>query len=326
MEPIYIARESGIPLVGALQFGIVIRGANNLVQVRPTTVCNIKCPFCSTCANDFSVHPNNFVVESEYLVSWFEYVAKMKETALEANIDSVGEPMTYPELEKLVKLLSKSKHCSYISMQTNGTLLTKEKIDALIDAGLNRINLSLHSLDPEKAQKLAGAKFFDVKTLISAAKYASKSEIELNLTPVWLPGVNDEDIVELIDLAKELKCRISIQKYEVYKHSRRIRRAKPVNYWRFYEQLKQWEKGYNGKLRVSKQDFNIIKAKKVEEPFTTGERVRVKLALPGWYDKEMVGIAKNRCITVQNCEKKAGDSLNVKITENKNQVYLGKEA
>jgi uncharacterized Fe-S cluster-containing radical SAM superfamily enzyme len=64
----------------------------------------------------------------------------------------------------------------------------------------------------------------------------------------------------------------------------------------------------------------------VEEPFTTGERVRVKLALPGWYDKEMVGIAKNRCITVQNCEKKAGDSLNVKITENKNQVYLGKEA
>jgi len=52
----------------------------------------------------------------------------------------------------------------------------------------------------------------------------------------------------------------------------------------------------------------------------------IKLAFPGWYKGDMVGIAKNRCITVRNCEKKAGDSLNVKIVDNKNEIYLAESS
>lgn len=326
MQTIKITAESGVPLVGALQFGIVVRGANNMVQVRPTTVCNIKCIFCSTCANDFSVHPHNFVVDVDYLVKWFEHVAELKESSLEANIDSVGEPMTYPDLVELVSKLDKSKHCSFISMQTNGTFLTKEKIDALLKAGLKRINLSLHSLDAKKAKELAGADFFDVKTLVNAVEYAVNKDIEVNLTPVLIPGINEKDIEELIEFAKKAGCKISIQKYEVYKRSRKIKSVKPINFWKFYKQLKTWEKAHNMALKVSKQDFNIQKAAKIAKTFTTGERVMVKLAFPGWYKGDMVGIAKNRCITVQNCEKKAGDSLNVKIVDDKNEIYLAEAA
>ena len=64
-----IDQSSGIPLLGVLPFGIIDRGTN-LLQIRPTSICNLKCPFCSTSANDLNIHPNNYIVNSDYLVSW----------------------------------------------------------------------------------------------------------------------------------------------------------------------------------------------------------------------------------------------------------------
>ena len=44
---IKITKESGIPLLGAIAFGIIDRGTD-LIQVRPTSVCNLNCVYCST--------------------------------------------------------------------------------------------------------------------------------------------------------------------------------------------------------------------------------------------------------------------------------------
>ena len=38
--------------------------------------------------------------------------------------------------------------------------------------------------------------------------------------------------------------------------------------------------------------------------------------------KQMIAVAKNRCITVADCNRKVGDRINIKITENKNNIYL----
>ena len=59
---------------------------------------------------------------------------------------------------------------SVISLQTNGTLLDREMIAALETAGLDRINLSLHALDPAIARMLAGADWFDVDRITEAAR------------------------------------------------------------------------------------------------------------------------------------------------------------
>jgi uncharacterized protein len=321
-----IDAESGIPLIGALQFGIVIRGSNNMVQVRPTTVCNIKCTFCSTCANDFNVHPHNFEVDVDYLVKWFEHVAEFKGRSIEANIDSVGEPMAYPSIVDLISKLSKSKWCSFVSMQTNGTFLSDSKVNELIEAGLGRINLSLHSLDSDMAKKLSGSSNFEVDVLVKAVKYASKRSLEVNLTPVLVPSVNENDVKELVKFAKNLGIKISIQKYEAYRNSRKVSGVKPTSYFKFYKLLKEWEKELKVRLCLSKRDFNIESASKMDLSFTTGERVKVKLVSFGWYKDEMIGVAKNRCVTVRDCKNKVGDNVNVRITDNKNHIYLAKMA
>ncbi|MAF35684.1 molybdenum cofactor biosynthesis protein MoaA [archaeon] len=323
METIPINVESGIPLMGAIQFGIIPRSNNSMVQVRATTVCNLKCSFCSTCANESLVHPVHFVVDPDYLVQWFEHVAKLKGTAIEANIDSVGEPTAHPKLLELITKLHDSTHCSFISMQTNGSLLNESMIKKLEENGLNRINLSIHSLDETLSKKLMGNPAYDIKHVLSMARIISTSSIELTLAPVLIPGINENDMPKIIELSKELKSTIGIQKYEVYRHSRRIPKVKPETYWRFYERLKNWEKEFKIKLRLRKEDYKIKKTQELPLTFQKGDRVAAKIVCPGWYPSEMIGVAKERCITIRNCTNQKGDIVNVRIKENSDHIYLG---
>ncbi|MBS3159583.1 radical SAM protein, partial [Candidatus Woesearchaeota archaeon] len=151
---IIINKQSKIPLIGLIQIGIIDRGTN-LLQIRPTTICNLDCIFCST---NHPLHQNNYIAEKSYLIETLKEIIKEKQTNIEANIDSVGEPTTYENLIPLIEEISKIKEVNFISMQTNGTLLTKQLIKQLEKANLNRINLSIHTLDENKAKILANNK------------------------------------------------------------------------------------------------------------------------------------------------------------------------
>ena len=126
-----IDEKSGIPLLGCIAFGIIDRGTN-LIQIRPTSVCNQKCPFCSTNANNTKVHPHTYEVEKDYLLKWVKVVIKEKEcNEIEANIDSVGEITCHPKIIEIIREVKKIKEVKYVSLQTNGLTLTKEKVDKL---------------------------------------------------------------------------------------------------------------------------------------------------------------------------------------------------
>lgn len=322
MEIIKITKESQIPLIGIIQFGIIDRGTN-LLQVRPNTLCNLDCPFCSTDAGvNSKFHKTNYEVECSYLTQWIKEVVNYKGPDTLINIDSVGEPDSYKDLVKLISNIKKIKNVSHISMQSNGTSLTKSRINSLSKAGLNHINLSMHSLNQSKAKILSGCSWYKINKIKKSAELISKSRINLLIAPVWLPKVNDEDIIELINFAKSIKSQIGIQKYEIYKYSRKMKGIKPLSWWKFYSQLKKWEKEFNYKLIYSKEDFKIKKSKRIPQTFHKGEKIYTQIKLPGWFKNQMIGISKNRCITINNCKEKIDNIVRVKITENKNELYL----
>ncbi len=149
MSHVRITRESGIPLVGSLYFGIIDRGTS-LLQVRPSCGCNLNCPFCSVDAGPATrTRATSYEVEMEYLLEAVEEIARFKGAGVECHIDSPGEPLMYHKLPELIAALRQIDCVSVISLQTNGTLLDETKIAALESAGLDRINLSIHALDPE---------------------------------------------------------------------------------------------------------------------------------------------------------------------------------
>lgn len=322
MKLIKIDRKSGIPLIGCIAFGIIDRGTD-LIQIRPTSSCNMRCIFCSTNANDPNFHPVNYQVELGYLLDYAKEVVKFKETSIEANIDSVGEVATYPQLIELIKGLNEMQGIRRISMQTNG--LAINDVNALEKAGLKQMNLSINSLDAEQAKILSGCPHYDLNKILRLTEEVSKSSIQLLLAPVWIPNWNDEYIPELIKLAKKLNAKIGIQKYEEYKHSRKAPDAKKISYKKFYEQLKEWEKEFDIELICTAENFNINKAKRLPTKFKVGEKVVAEIKAPGWMVNQALAIAENRCITINSCQASIGKKVKVKITDNKNNIYLAEK-
>ena len=240
---ITIPKDADLPLIGAIMFGIIDRGTN-LLQVRPTSVCNLNCIFCSTDAGPFSKsRVSDYEVELDYLIELFKEVAKFKEHKhLIAFVDSVGDPLTYPKIVELVQELKDVKGVENVGIETNGILLTREMVDELKEVGLTQVNLSLHTLDKNLAKRLSGVEFYEVEKIMEIAEYVAEKGIELVLTPVWIPGINDGEIERIIEFSKRINRNqklppLGIQKYQVHKYGRKIKGVKEISWYSFYKKL-----------------------------------------------------------------------------------------
>jgi uncharacterized Fe-S cluster-containing radical SAM superfamily enzyme len=327
MTHITITRDSGIPLLGSIYFGVIDRGMS-LLQVRPGCSCNLNCPFCSVDAGPASTTRTvTYEVGREYLVDCVREMAEFKGRGVECHIDSPGEPMLYTEIAGLIADLKAIDEVSVVSMQTNGTLLNDTTIAALESAGLDRINLSIHALDPAIARHLAGVPWFDTGTVADAAKAVAASTIDLLIAPVYLPTINDTEIPKLIRFAQEIGAGkrfppLGIQKFERYKYGRTPRGVKVQSWWQFYNRsLKPWEKEYGCKLIITPKDFGTVRRPMLPRVFSKGEKTTVEIRAPGWLRGEQLGVARNRVVSVLNCRKSSGN-LRVRLVSTKHGIYV----
>ena len=327
MSLIYISRESDIPLVGCLYFGVVDRGSN-LLQIRPSCGCNLSCPFCSVDAGPNSrTRINDYQVELDYLMEAVEEIAPFKGRGVECHIDSPGEPMLYPQIVELVRRLKQIEEVSVVSMQSNGTLLSRPRISELEQAGLDRINLSIHSLQPERAAYLAGSICFDIEKIRQAAEDIAKSNIDLLIAPVYIPGINDEDIPDLIRFARDIGAGkrwppLGIQKFEHYRLGRTPGKVHSQSWWQFYNRsMAGWEKQLCLPLRLKPQDFAIERRPMIPIVLERKEKIWVDIRAQGWVQGEMLGVAKNRVVSVMDCPEDLG-RVHVQIVSNKHNIYV----
>ena len=329
MAHVTVTRDSGIPLVGALSFGIIDRGTS-VLQVRPGCGCNLNCPFCSVDAGPESrTRATSYEVEPGYLLEAVQEIAGFKGAGVECHIDSPGEPLLYGKMPELVAGLRKIGEVATISMQTNGTLLTGDLIRRLGDAGLDRINLSLHALDPALAKRLAGTEWFDIGKVTGAATTVAKSRIDLLIAPVYIPGINDAEIPKLIRFAQEIGAGkrfppLGIQKFERYRYGRSPGGVKAQNWWQFFNRsMPAWEKESGLRLRLDPaRDFGTVRRPSIPQVFRKGEKTTVEIRAPGWINGEMLGVARDRVVSVSPCGKQAGQ-VRVRIVAAGNNIYVG---
>lgn len=328
----YISKQSGIPLIGTHYFGVIDRGTN-LIQIRPITGCPLNCIYCSVDEGPFSkTKIVDYYVEKDYLLEQIDQIVEFKgRYKIEAHIDGQGEPFLYPEIIDLIKGIKEIKGVEIISIQTNAVLLSYKTIEKLANAGLDRLNISLNSLNSNKAAYIAGLLKFNVKKILNVIKYANDLGIHVLLAPVWLNGINDDDIKEIISYAKRnLKYvkrwpLLGIQNYEFYRTGRNPKNVHMMPFKSFYEKLALLEKetGMNG-LKLSLNDFSMHKRKMLPYVFKKGEIVKVKIVLPGRHKKEFIGVSKNRSIEVYNIKNKLvkiGDYVRIRIVRNKHNIY-----
>ncbi len=320
---LFIDEYSNIPLIGSGEFGIIDRNTN-IIEIKPVTGCNLDCIYCSVNAGD-KKKTIDILIDPYYLIQESKKVAIQKTHDVEFNINPHGEPLLYPFMEELISGLK--EFSKVISINTNGTFLNKEKINALIEAGLTRINLSLNTLDQEIASKMSG-KAYPLKHVLQMIKYAQEKGLAVLIAPVIVPTFNDSnerDIEPLIQLSQKLKSnfpKIGFQKFLNYKGGKN-----PVNeipFEDFFENLRIFEDKYNLVL-TPKKDYNpflIYEDKTLEKPFTKNQTVKVDIICPSRNIGETLCKASNRIVTVRGLKKDKG-SINVKIVRDKHNIFIG---
>ncbi len=327
-----VSEESRIPLIGAIPFGLIDRGTN-VVQVRPSSMCPLSCIFCSTDAGPNSrTRLAEYLVDLDYMVSYFEGLVDFKGIDdIEAHIDTVGDPLTYPYLTELIRRLRQNPRVKVISMQTHGHLLTEDKIYEMEEAGLDRVNLSIDSLDLERARFLSGSPFYNVERVKELAKtIVEGTSMDLLIAPVWVPGVNDEDMPKLIEFVLSIGAGkrfppLGIQKYIPHRLGRRPKGVKPMGWKRFYSVLERWESEFGIKLILSPEDFGTHQAPKLPNVMKIGQVVRAKIVGPGWRTGEALAVAKNRVIMILNATSlPLGSEVRVRVVRDKDNIYVGK--
>jgi len=319
------------PLIGCIAFGLIDRGTN-LIQVRPSSSCPLSCIFCSTDAGPNSRNrQTEYLVELEPLLEAFKALAAFKGGRVEAHIDTVGDPLTYPKIVELVEALSSLPEVSVVSMQTKGFLLTERLAEELAEAGLSRLNLSIDAVDSALAVKLAGTPAYRVEKILGLAEHvAGSTKADLLIAPVWLPGVNDEEIPKIVEFALKIGAGkrwppLGIQRYEAHKRGRRPPNVKPVSWKTFYRWLSRLEAEYQVKLKLTRRDFNIERRPMLPIPYQVGQKVSVRIVGPGWLKGEHLAVTRDglRSLTVVRLpHPPESGELKVRILKNEHNILL----
>lgn len=165
------------------------------LRVSVTDRCNFRCVYCR------SANPENHVGEQE-LLEWVEY-ERLVRILVGMGIRKVrvtgGEPLVRPGVEDFVARL-KALGVQDLSVTTNGFLLA-ERCDRLVAAGLNRINISLDSLDAKKFEQITRTnRFGQVIAGIEAAQASRLRPVKMNA--VLVRGLNDDEIEAFAEFAR----------------------------------------------------------------------------------------------------------------------------
>jgi GTP 3',8-cyclase len=119
-----------------------------------------------------------------------------------------GEPLLRPDVVEIVRAIAVLPETQDLSLTTNGFLLSS-LAQELYDAGLRRINISLDSLKPEVFDQIVGrgrSRWQQVWQGIQAAHQVGFNPLKLNV--VIIPGVNDQEVLELAALSRDREWHI----------------------------------------------------------------------------------------------------------------------
>src|SRR5689334_6112459 len=166
------------------------------LRISVTDRCNFRCTYCmprEVFGADFQ-----FLPRTELLT--FEEITRLARLFIDAGVEKIrltgGEPLVRRDLEQLVAQLSVLPGLRDLTLTTNGSLLAR-KAPALAAAGLERITVSLDSLDNAVFQAMNDVGFPVERVLdgIEAAREAGLWPIKINM--VVKRGVNDQSIVDM---------------------------------------------------------------------------------------------------------------------------------
>lgn len=177
------------------------------LRISVTDRCNLRCQYC--------------MPEEEYVwlprdeILHFEESSRLVDVFIELGVDKVrltgGEPLLRRGLPALIRLLAVKAGLRDLAITTNGVLLAAEA-PALKAAGLHRVTVSLDTLDPRRFTELT-RRSTHAQVLEGIAALPRAGFEGTKLDTVVIRGVNDDEIVALIEFARSVPAEIRFIEY-----------------------------------------------------------------------------------------------------------------
>ena len=182
------------------------RTINNL-RISVTDRCNMRCTYC--------MPAEGMIFFDRVEILTFEEILRFVRVGAALGITDIrltgGEPLVRRDLHVLIRQLAAVDGIQDIGLTTNGILL-EEQAQALYDAGLRRINVSLDSLDPEKFARITRRDVFHkVLAGLEAAERVGMSPIKVNT--IAMRGFTEEEILRFAALAREKPYEVRFIEY-----------------------------------------------------------------------------------------------------------------
>lgn len=163
------------------------------LRISLTDHCNLRCVYCMP--EDMTFRPNADMMQDDEILTLMRLFAGL-------GFDKIrltgGEPTVRAHVVDLVRGIAHTPGVRHLSMTTNGVLLSR-LARPLAEAGLQRVNVSLDTLNPEKFNRLTRwGKISDVWAGIIAAEEAGLTPLKINA--VVVRGYNENDVASLAQL------------------------------------------------------------------------------------------------------------------------------
>lgn len=232
------------------------------LRVSVTQKCNMKCFYC----HNEGQEKNNDELSADEI----QRIAKIaRKIGIRKVKISGGEPLLRDDIVEIVRNIS--GHMDEVSMTTNGVLLKKYAAQ-LKKAGLNRVNISLDTLDSETYKKITGTNYLS-HTLIGVKDAVKNDLMPVKINMVFMKGVNENELEEMIHFAYKNNVILQVIEMETAKEN-----LGDMLYKKYHHDLLSIEKELKGRaLRVEVRQMHH--RKKYFLPFNGGE-VQVEIVRP----------------------------------------------
>ena len=165
------------------------------LRISVTDRCNFRCQYCMP--EDIQFQDKSHILTLEEMLTFAEACMQVGVTKVRVT---GGEPLVRRGVVWFVEQL-KNLGFDDVTMTTNGFLL-KDNLEGLVEAGLDRINISLDTLQPEKFRFITRRNHFEkVWEAVLAALETPLSPVKINA--VAMRGVNDDEIADMARLTLE---------------------------------------------------------------------------------------------------------------------------
>ncbi len=177
------------------------------LRISVTDRCNLRCQYCMP-EMDYVWLPRENILT-------FEETQSIVDAFTDAGVDRVrltgGEPLLRKDLPELIMLLAGRSAIRDLALTTNGMLLA-EQAQALREAGLHRLTVSLDTLRADRFRALT--RFDGVEQVQAGLAAARKAGFtDLKIDTVMIRGVNDDELIDLLAYAREAGAEVRFIEY-----------------------------------------------------------------------------------------------------------------